>query len=248
MIERDEERLIQDVLDGQATPADAARLEAWLGTSEEGRTRKRELEELFAVLDRVPFAELPEGLASEVEEAVRARAASGKRTGVHERRLGMPRMRLALVFAMGIVAGVIGWGAVTGILNPSGPGRERVVGTMMPTPVPGEGAVRRSWSAGDTRIAAVAWRAGTSRWVRIEVEGNTPANVELGFDSAQLSPVAVRQSDPAARVVLDAGRIMIRVAAHGEFTFEFGERATGGPIQVIARGATGSIEEQLPSP
>src|SRR5439155_21094745 len=99
-----------------------------------------------------------------------------------------------------------------------------------------------------TRIAAVAWRAGTSRWVRLAVEGNAPADVELRFDAAHLSPVAVRQSDPAARVVLDSGRIAIRVAAHGEFTFEFGEPAAGGPIRVVVRGTTGSIEEQLPSP
>ncbi len=157
-------------------------------------------------------------------------------------------MRLAMVFAAGIAAGVIGWGALTGILNPDGPGRERVVGTMMPAAPPRGNAVQRSWSVGDTRIAAVVWRAGTSRWLRLHVEGSAPADLELRFDPARLSPAAVRQSDPAARVVLDPGRISIRVAPRGDLTFEFGEPSPGGPIQVIARASGGSMSEQLPAP
>jgi len=248
MIDRDHEQLIEDVLDGQATPGDRARLEPWLAMTEEGPTRMRHLEGLFATLDRVPFAELPVGLASEVEQAIRARAPSRASAVRRPFWAAAPRTRLAMVFAAGLAAGVIGWGAVTGILRPGAPGRESVVGTMMPATRAPKGSLSRNWSAGETKVEASTWRAGTSRWVRLAVEGRAPAEVELRFDAAALSSVAVRQSDPSARVALDPGRILIRVASRGQFTFEFGEPGPAGSIQVIARAADGSFSEALPSP
>jgi anti-sigma factor RsiW len=248
MIERDDERRIQDVLDGQASPAEVERLNAWLATSEEGRTRMRELEGLFATLHRVPFVEMPQGLTNDVQQAIRARAASQEKvrkpvvlTG------GRLRMRLAMVFAAGIAAGVIGWGALTGILNPEGPGREGVVGTMMPTTPPPAGTVSRSFSAGSMRIESVVWRSGSSRWLRLRVEG-APADVELRFDPVGLSPATVRQSEPSARVVMDSGRVLIQAQAPSEFTLEFGERTRSETIQVTARAGSHRISDRLPSP
>jgi hypothetical protein len=246
MIGRDEERLIQDVLDGQASPAEVERLKAWLAVSEEGRTRMRELEGLFATLDRVPFAEMPQGLENEIEQAIRARA------GTRPHRvpsLRVPtRTRLAMVFAAGIAAGVIGWGALTGILNPGTPGRERVVGSMMPTTPPQAPTSERTWKAGDTRLQAVAWRSGSSRWLRLRLEGRTPTEIELRFDPGALSPVAVRQSNHASRVALDPGRVLIRAGSGGEFTFELGERSTSEGIQVSVRAAGGTVTDVLPAP
>ncbi len=248
MIDRDHEQLIQDVLDGQATAAQQARLEAWLATNEEGRTRMRELEGLFATLDRVPFAELPVGLASEVEQAIRARAPSRAPAFRRPSWVAAPRMRLAMVFAAGIAAGVIGWGALTGILQPGGAGRGSLVGTMMPaTPAP-RASRSKNWSAGGTNVEATTWRAGTSRWVQLVVAGRAPAEVELRFDASLLSPVAIRQSDPSARVAVDPGRILIRVPSRGRFTFELGQPGPAGSIRVIARAADGSFSETLPSP
>jgi AcrR family transcriptional regulator len=248
MIDREFERRIQDVLDGLATPAEAEQLKAWLARSEEGRTRLRELEGLFATLDRVPFAEMPNGLATEIEQAIRARAALQPQGRTQPARMPANRMRLAMVFAAGIAAGVIGWGALTGILNPGSLGHERVVGTMMPQSPPRAGTVQRTWSSGGTRYEAVVWRVGKSRWLRLSVHGRSPSEVELRFDPTALSPAAVRQSDPPASVVLEPGRILIRVTRRGEFTLEFGEQSASGAIEVIARAGNGSVSGQLPTP
>ena len=247
MIDRDYERLIQDVLDGQASKAEVERLNAWLATNEEGRTRMRELEGLFATLHRVPFVEMPLGLTDDVQQAIRARAAMREKGRTFSLGLFKPKMRLAMVFAAGIAAGVIGWGALTGILNPGAPGRERVVGTMMPTAPPQAGTVSRSWTAGDLHVHSMVWRAGASRWMRLRVEG-APAEVELRFDPAALSPAAVRQSAPGARVVMDPGLILIKVTPPGEFTLEFGEKTPSEPIQVTARAGSRRISDRLPSP
>jgi anti-sigma factor RsiW len=248
MIERDYERLIQDVLDGQASPAEVQRLNAWLATSEEGRTRMRELEGLFATLHRVPFVEMPQGLTNDVQQAIRARAASRENVRKPVALTG-PRlkMRLAMVFAAGIAAGVIGWGALTGILNPEGPGRERLVGTMMPSGPPRAGTVSRSWSSGSLRVESVVWRSGSSRWLRLRVEG-PPADVELRFDPEALSPATVRQSEPSARVVINPGRIQIQAQPPGDFTLEFGERTRSEAIQVTARAGKQMVADRLPSP
>jgi len=248
MIDREYERLIQDVLDGQASPAEIERLNAWLASHEEGRTRMRELEGLFATLHRVPFVELPHGLANDVQEAIRARAASRVKTKAgFSFGLFKPRIRLAMVFAAGIAAGVIGWGALTGILNPEGPGRERLVGTMMPSGPPRAGTVSRSWSSGSLRVESVVWRSGSSRWLRLRVEG-PPADVELRFDPEALSPATVRQSEPSARVVINPGRIQIQAQPPGDFTLEFGERTRSEAIQVTARAGKQMVADRLPSP
>jgi hypothetical protein len=157
-------------------------------------------------------------------------------------------MRLAVVFAAGIAAGVIGWGALTGILNPGAPGRERLVGSMMPSTSPQAPTIERGWNAGDARLQAVAWRSGSSRWLRLRVTSRGPAEIELRFDPARLAPVAVRRSDPASRVTLDPGRVLIRAASGGDFTFELGERSASEPIQVSVRAGGGTVTDALPAP
>jgi len=210
--------------------------------------RMRELEGLFATLHRVPFVEMPQGLTNDVQQAIRARAASRENVRKPVALTG-PRlkMRLAMVFAAGIAAGVIGWGALTGILNPEGPGRERLVGTMMPSGPPRAGTVSRSWSSGSLRVESVVWRSGSSRWLRLRVEG-PPADVELRFDPEALSPATVRQSEPSARVVINPGRIQIQAQPPGDFTLEFGERTRSEAIQVTARAGKQMVADRLPSP
>ena len=74
MIDREYERLLHEVVGGTASPKDAARLEAWLATSEAGRQRRRELEALFAVLGAVPRVAPPAALREGVLAAVRVQS------------------------------------------------------------------------------------------------------------------------------------------------------------------------------
>jgi hypothetical protein len=157
-------------------------------------------------------------------------------------------MRLAMVFALGLAAGVIGWGALTGILNPGTPGRERVVGSMMPGTPPQGRTIERSWKAGETRLRAIEWRSGSSRWLRLLVQSPSGSEIEMRFDPAGLAPVALRQSDQASRVALGPGRVLIRAASSGEFTFELGERSGSEAIQVFVRAAGRTVTDEIPAP
>lgn len=251
MIQREYEALIQDVLDGTATPAEVEKLQAWLEVNELGRTRRRELERVFQTLGRVPSAEAPAGLRDAVLSALEAQAPAaesvrGRAAG--SRRWFVPRVRLAYVLAAGIAAGAVGVGALTGVMGPIGPGGEpSVTGTMMPSGPPASGAVRRAWKAGETRIEAVAWRAGMARMVAVHIRGGEPAEVELRFDPGELSPGAVRQSGAAGTVQVEAGRVTVRGGNRTGYTFEF-QGAQAAPIQVTLRAGGVTTSGELPTP
>ncbi len=254
MIEREYEELIQDVLDGPSTPEQMARLEAYLAGSEAGRTRRRELELVFGALRRVEMVEAPADLRQQVLVALRARAVpapgrSPARAGIR-RWLAGPHIRLAYVFAAGLAAGSIGFGALSGVLTWP-PGEPAVTGTMMaPRPTtPAAGAARRVWVAGMTRVEAVSWRVANSRLAAFQIRGAGEAQIELEFDARSLSPVGVRQTHPGgSRVQLEPGRVAVLGQDRGEYTIEFlDSEEAGPPIRVTIRSGGTTAQGDLPA-
>lgn len=250
MIEREYEQLIQDVLDGVATPEQVARLERWLPTSDTGRARRRELEGVFQVLRGVPQVEAPADLREQVLKSLHARAGRARAAprGLLER-LWSPRLRPAVVLAAGLAVVVIGYGALTGVLRRSG-GWPPVAGSMMPSPAPtpGAGALRRSWSAGGSRVEAIAWQAGASRLAVFQVRSGE-ATLELDFDPQRLSPLEVIQPDGGtAQMSISPGRVVIARARRGEYRLELLELDPGdAPIRVTIRSGGSTTRGELPT-
>ena len=249
MNERDYESLIQEVLDGTATPQEVEKLEAWLAHNELGRTRRRELESVFQALGRVRPAEAPAELKQAVLSTLEARAAGGTVRGGARGSHGWfgPRTRLAYVFAAGLAAGAVSVGALTGVLPPVGPEGE-TSGTMMPSTAPAAEALRRSWKAGDARIEAITWRAGKARLVSVQIRGEGAAEVELTFDSSELTAGSVRQAGASAAVEVEPGTVKVRGENRGEYTIEFPEAGASAPIQIAVRSGGATTLGELPAP
>jgi hypothetical protein len=243
MIEREYEALIQDLLDGQATPRDVERLEAWLASSDAGRTRRRELEGVFQILERVRSVEAPPDLRDRVLESLQTRAEArlspGERGGARirpPRTLFGYRVKLAYVLAAGIAAGAVGLGALTGVLRTTGPGRDpSISGSMMPAVPPASGAVRLALSAGEARMEAVTWRVGKARLVAVVLRGGEPAGIELQFDPGSLSVGAVRQGRYPLPLASEAGKLVFQTQIGGDYMLEFTEHEPEAAIQVILR-------------
>jgi hypothetical protein len=244
MIEREYEILIQEVLDGQATTEQRARLEAYLSKSEQGRTRKRELEAFFEALQEVEAVSPPADLKEAVLHTLQSRAAGADRR--------IPRrdhLKLAFVFAAGLAAGVLTMGALTGVLSPQGPGGEPPVsGAMMPLSPP-TGAVRKAFQAGHGRVEAVSWKTGANHVVGLQVAADNPLAVELRFDPRRVEAGAVRQSRQAlGRVEMASGRVLIQAEARSEYIVEFQGASPGTTIQLILRSGSESAGGDLPLP
>lgn len=250
MNQREYESLIQEVLDGTATPQEVEKLEAWMEHSELGRTRRREMESVFQALGRVPSAEAPAELKQAVLGALEARAASRTvRGGAQGSRTWFgPRVRLAYVFAAGIAAGAVTMGALTGVLPPGPAGEPTVSGSMMPSTAPTPEAVRRSWKAADARIEAITWRAGKARLVAVQIRGGESAEVELTFDPGELSAGSVRQTGASAAVEVEPGTVKVRGGDRGEYTIEFPEADASAPIHVAVRSGGTTTLGELPAP
>lgn len=75
MKDRDIDQLMQDVLDGSASPEEAAELERFLGANAPARARFEEYTRLFRDLGRVPRAQPPDGFGPALMERVALRPA-----------------------------------------------------------------------------------------------------------------------------------------------------------------------------
>lgn len=242
MIEREYEDLIQEVLEGDATPEQIKRLEAWLAGSEAGRARRRELEGVFQALRGVPEVDPPADLKDGVLRALRARPASGRAQGFARSWTPGPRFRPAFIFAAGLAAGAVGYGAVTR-LPAWPPGDSSVIGTMMPsrTSPPAAEGVRRGWSVGPSRVEAISWLTPDSRLAVFQVrEGE--ARIEIEYDPARLSVVGVGQTHAEASLIEAApGKLVVSGGSRSEFTVEWRQLAADSPaprVTVQSGGAT----------
>jgi anti-sigma factor RsiW len=249
-IDLEHERMMQDRLDGTASPAEVERLEAWLATNELGRTRMRELERLFSTLERVPAAEAPAGLREDVISALQARAGriAPRRSSVAQRSWLGPQARLAYVFAAGLAAGAVVMGVVTGVIPPVAPGTgSGVSGSMIPARAP-SASVERTVAAGDAQVKVIVWRAGSVRRLSLSLAGGVPAGIELTFDSGRLTAGSLRQGQPTAGIQIAPGRVLIQGQASGEFSLEFDDSGSSAPIHLELRAGGASAAAELPAP
>ena len=238
MPEHELDHLIQDVLDGVATPEQTARLEERLRRDPALEERQRELQGLFEALRRVPRVEAPTDLRNRILRALPTNAPGVRTTST----AGPARLRLAWVFVAGLAAGIVGAGALTGLWKASVPGiPQPVAGSMAPPGAPSAGPHARSasWSLEQTTVDAVAWRVGESRLARFQVRGG-PAEIELRFDPAGLAPTAFRQAPlGVSPVQMEAGRVVFQASSGGEYSIEFLESGSPSPplgVTVRAEG------------
>ena len=245
MIEHRREQLMQDVLDGQASPEQIRELQAWLASTPEGRARFEELEGLFKSLGEVPDAAAPVGLKDQVIEAIRQ--SHGAMTLVpRPRPARWAPLRPAFLFVAGVAAGVLGYSGLTQL--PSWPpGDDRAAGTLMPQPGAGPGAEgnRRSWTAGPARIEALAWHRDAATVVTLKAHGSAEVVIEY---PAALKLVAIGQSGaPGSPFWSEPGRVTIAAAAGSSYEIAWTAVAAPPPaITVTVRAGEETVRGELP--
>lgn len=251
MIDDQDERLLQDELDGVASPEASERLRERLAQSAEVRARQRELETVAHALDQVSMEEAPADLEDGVMAAIAAAGRPGPaRAGWLERPGAASRGRPVLAWAYPFLAGAVAGGLLialaTGNLGPRARTDLPVFGAMLPSER-GTLVDHRDLRLGTARIALETRRAADGVRVEFDLAQASGAELTLGFDSAALQPVGMWWERPGRhQAELGAGTVRLQVMEDGRGTVLLSsQRAGDAPIQVRFHHAVGSTEAVL---
>lgn len=205
-------------------------------------------EAVSRLLDRVPLVEPPAELRENVLRAIETRRPASKRRGWLEwfgEGFKRPILSMAYPFAVGAIAGVLGFALLTGKIDLGAPGgTDGMSGAMVPTAPRAKATPVDSqrYELNGANIRLETSRRGDQVEASITVEGRRDADVTLRFDPSRLAPVAFRQ-DKAWDGRMEVGPGVIRLAQAGERRYEVvfqGSGAGDAPIHVtmVVAGAT----------
>jgi len=252
MIDDHDERLLQDELDGVASPEESKRLRDRLAQSAEVRARRRELETVTRALDQVRMEEAPadfkEGVMAAIAAAGRpgpARAGWPESPGAASR--GRPVLAWAYPFLAGAVAGGLLIALATGNLGPRARFDLPVLGAMLPGSERGALVDHRDLRLGTARIALETRRAADGVRVGFDLAQARGAELTLEFDIAALQPVGLRWERPGRhQAELGAGILRLRATEDGRGTVLLSPMRAGDALILVKfHHAGGSTEAVL---
>ena len=252
---RDDEfdRLVNDELDGVATPDEKAALARKLAESETARARYQEIQAVFGMLDKMESVDPPPSLRGNVLRVVESRARAKAEQPGWRGFLGVvlgrhPGLGIGYAFAAGAVVGALVLGVGTGFFERHGFGNSEIGGTMLP---PGgadhrAGVVRLEVKG--VQVSGEALAQGPRGVVaRLEVRAAGPFEAHLNFDAEHYAVQLLRRVEPSGgRLELRRGDLILGDTGDGRFEVVF--RATGAelpPLGLSIRTAEGSAEGLL---
>jgi hypothetical protein len=200
MIDPRLERLMNEVLDGVATPEEARSLEAHLAVDAEARAAFEQLQSLATALRGVPMVDPPPDLKGSVLRSIRGRTAAPGHGGwlgaVRTAFRARPALGYGYTFAAGLAAGIVGLVVLRGeFLGGSGDGRGPFGGTMLP-PARLEGfraAEHRTVDLPGCRVAFQTLQSGDGLAVRVDARSDGESEIDLLADPAAYRPIALRR-------------------------------------------------------
>jgi hypothetical protein len=255
--DRELERLMNDQLDGVATPEDSEALSRALESGEEARLQYRNLGGVFGALSQLEMEEPPASLKQGVLRAIRTSGepSPARWSWLQSIRAALVReragFRYVYSFAAGAALGVLAFAILTGnLMTRPGTDSRSFTGTMAPfTP---EGVYRHIGSQ-DIKIAnghvlAEALLGREGLMARITADAPLGSDVVVSFDPARWSVVAVRQDPAGNDVMLGTGRLSIRMQRLGQCQYLLylaRKGPAGSPLRIAVDSPGGSAQGEL---
>jgi hypothetical protein len=254
--DRELERLMNDQLDGVATPEDSERLSQALESREEARLQYRKLGGVFAALSRLEMEEPPASLKQGVLRAIRASEAPSPVRGGWIRSIpalfrSPSGLRYGYSFAAGAALGVLAFALLSGnFMTRAGTNFRSFTGTM--EPLSPEGVYRHIGSCviklsdGHVRAEALSGRDGLL--ARITTDTPVGSNLIVFFDPGDWSVAALRQDPPGNEVMLGTGRVSIRMQRLGQSQYLLylaRKGPAGSPLRIVVDSPGGSVQGEL---
>jgi len=252
MIDDQDERLLQDELDGVASPEGSKRLRERLAQSAEVRARRQELQTVTRALDQVRMEEAPADLKEGVMAAIAAaERPSPARAGWVENPGGASRRRPVFAWAYPFLAGAVAGGLlialVTGNLAPRARTDLPVSGAMIPGSDRGTLVDHRELRLGTARVALETRRTADGVGVGFDLAQAPGVELTMEFDIAALQPVGLQWERPGRQQAeLEAGTVRLRMMEDGRGTVLLSAlRAGDALVRVRFHHAGDSLEAVL---
>ena len=257
MNDRELWRLMNDQLDGVATPKDSDTLKRHLAESPEARAKFRELSEVCASLNRVEMVDPPADLIPNVVNSIRRRAASAPpRAGWMEMIVGAFQGRPALRYAYPLVAGlgvaVLAVALINGNALMRSPKADNpFAGTMLPTSSLSdfERVDGREYQIQGGRVVVETLTSKDGLVARVEARGPVGTEIAVSYNPANLTAVALRQRHSGRNdISIAEGVLQIRIneADENQYLLYLARTRPGGsPLRVVVRSAAEIYQGEL---
>jgi hypothetical protein len=250
---RDDEfdRLVNDELDGVATPDQKAELTRRLAEGESPRARYQEIQTVFGMLDRIESVDPPPSLRGNVLRAVesraRARSERGGWRGLIQAGFGKrPGLGLGYAFAVGAVVGALILAVGSGLFDRAGLRGPEMQGALLP-PTGSRVDTIRLAAKGAQAVGEIWTESNGGVSVRLEVRSDGPFEAHVTFNPELYIPVSFRRVEPGGGR-FDLLRGELQVHDRGSARFELRLRAVAAsrpPLGVWVGSSGGSAEGQL---
>jgi hypothetical protein len=257
MKDKELQRLMNDQLDGLATPAESEQLRRELASHEGARMQYRSLGAVFDALNRAEIEEPPPDLKQNVMRAIHHRVEmvlvrKGWRESIGAAFRKRPAFRYAYSFAAGAALAVLTFALLTGNpLTGSGIDSGPFSGTMLPSL--GAGQLRRidsrEFNLRDGRVLAEMLSAGDRFVARITARAPEGTEVVVSYDPDSWSVAGLKQHPATANdVMLGFGRLSVRIQQIGEsqYLLYLARRGpAGSPLRIAIHSPNGLVQGEL---
>lgn len=228
--------VLNRVIDGEATPEEQARVEAWLSEDDQARQVYDELAFTVAQLESVDSAvPPPPRLKQRIMEAIPAdRYARSRRWSpqallawLESTFLPRPSLAYATMLAVGMLVGVVVMSIVSNPNDP--PGESDVVGTMGGARILQTHPISLPALDGELRVAA----AGDVVSLELDLATDQPTEVQLSFDTSTThwQNTEALSSDSRSDFAVTEGQIRLAFERPISYGIEF-VRTGQAPIEI----------------
>ncbi|HYQ89683.1 MAG TPA: hypothetical protein VEU09_08660 [Candidatus Binatia bacterium] len=254
--DRELERLMNDQLDGVATPEDSERLSRILESREDLRVQYRGLGGVFSALSRLDMEEPPASLKQGILRAIRSGDVASPARESWLRSIpaffrGRGGFRYGYSFAAGAALGVLAFAVISGnLMTRPGADSRPFTGTMAPQF--SDGVYRHIQSHDfvlrNGHVLAEVLSETEGLVVRITADVPLGSDVVVSFDPAAWGAGAVRQDQAGNEVMLGSGRLSIRMQRLGQSQYLLylaRKGPAGSPIRIAIDSPDGSAQGEL---
>jgi hypothetical protein len=251
MNDKELQQLMNNQLDGIATPEESERLSRALDSREDLRSEYRKLGGVFAVLSRVDMEEPPPDLKQNVMREIRRRESAPSRTGLRDWIRASARGWSAYSFAAGAALGVLAFALLTGNLT-TRPGADvgRFTGTMARPygPAPYHRISSRDFTLHTGRVLVEVLSGSDGYLARIASTAPPGTDLVLSFDPGAWGVEGLRQGKAGNEVMLGFGRLSVRIQQSGETQYLLylaRKGPAGSPLRIAIQSPDESVSGEL---
>lgn len=260
MIGEEYKTIINEEIDGEATPERSAKLSKYLDSHEEARMYHEDLMRLSHMLGATEAVDPPGELKTNVMDAVHARAGAlnpepqqqiadsrneGWLTSLVRSFQSQGRFSYAYSFAAGLLVAVGAFALMNDGIRTGGLDTGAISGAMAPF----ESFVsvdRKPFDQAGIQGVAESKYASGQVLTEIQISSPGPVEIEIRFDAETMDLIGFEQGKAGMAAVFEPGRLIFNHSGENNYSLIFdGKKLTGGTLDIRLKTGEVVIEKAL---